>query len=52
MSISKTIKLLGWGPRAKQKIDNIRKEELDLIEKCKRVELSIANLKYAVFNNI
>lgn len=46
MSIFRTIKLLGWGSRAKQQIDQIRQEEMDLLRKFKVVELLTGTLKY------
>ncbi|KAJ3568574.1 hypothetical protein NP233_g5623 [Leucocoprinus birnbaumii] len=45
MSMARTIKLLGWGPRAKRQLDEIRQEELEQTKKYKFTELSTANLK-------
>jgi hypothetical protein len=46
MSMARTIKLLGWGPRAKRQLDDIRQEELELTKRYKFTELLTGHLKY------
>lgn len=48
MSMARTIKLLGWGPRAKLQLDEIRQEELDQTKRYKLTELTTANLNFLI----
>ncbi|KXN88203.1 ATP-binding cassette transporter abc4 [Leucoagaricus sp. SymC.cos] len=48
MSMARTIKLLGWGPRAKQQLDEVRQEELDLAKRYKFTELHTANFNFLI----